>query len=98
MIFAACAKDNAEPASNVPRATMANIIYDMQKAKAIVAIVKDSSNSVETGLEAYRTDILRHYNVNQSAFDSTWAWYLLNENELDSLLKMVERISAKTKP
>lgn len=90
-----CAKNAAEADLPIKQETMAHIIFDMQKAKAIVAVVKDTLASDQTRLQDFRKGILQKYNVNQADFDKTWDYYLNHSSAMDSLLLKLSLISEK---
>jgi hypothetical protein len=88
--FLSCSKK--ETADNLPIKpdTMASIIYDMQKAKAVAAITQDSTINDKQLLEELGKGILKKYDINQSTFDSCWQFYLANPQQMEILLKKIE--------
>ncbi|MDR1726191.1 MAG: DUF4296 domain-containing protein [Bacteroidales bacterium] len=95
--FVAC--QNKEPLTPQPinEDTMAHIIYDIQKAKAIVTIVPDSTIKKDIRLQMFQEDIFKKYNTNQKEFDSTWNFYLNNKNRMNTLLQKVSKMDSTKK-
>jgi hypothetical protein len=96
LVIVSC-KESKTERENLPikKDVMIKIIYDIQKAKAIVAITKDSTQSNESRLQSFNYDILRKHNTTQSAFDSTWNYYFANPTQMDSLLKKVSNLESE---
>ncbi|MDR0790524.1 MAG: DUF4296 domain-containing protein [Bacteroidales bacterium] len=95
VLFASCSKESSQADLPIKQDTMAVIVYQMQKAKAIVATVKDTTASQANRLSAFRQDIFQEHNVSEKSFDSCWTYYLSNPAQMDTLLNKVSKLVAK---
>ena len=96
--FASCGKEKSQTDLPIKQDTMAEILFQMQKAKAVALVLRDTAVVQQNKFVVHRKDILKKYNVSEQSFDSCWNYYLGDTTQMKILLDKVNKLADKDFP
>ena len=96
--FASCGKEKSQTDLPITQDTMAEIVFQMQKAKAVTLVLRDTTLVQQNKFLVHRKDILNKYNVSEQSFDSCWNYYLGDTIQMKILLNKVSKLTKKDLP